>query len=84
MEAQARDSFFFRLLSGVFSKISSPRPEKVLQCLRLVSFQKRQDAPFFREPFCRNGRDNVMKRILRSAVSLLLCAAVALGGTACG
>lgn len=25
-----------------------------------------------------------MKRILRSAVSLLLCAAVALGGTACG
>jgi hypothetical protein len=29
MEALARDSFFFRLLSGVFSKISSPRPEKV-------------------------------------------------------
>lgn len=51
MEALARDSFFFRLLSGVFSKISSPRPEKVLQCFRLVSFQKRQDAPFFREPF---------------------------------
>ena len=25
-----------------------------------------------------------MKRILRSAVSLMLCAAVALGGTACG
>ena len=51
MEALARDSFFFRLLSGVFLKISSPRPEKVLQCFRLVSFQKRQDAPFFREPF---------------------------------
>ena len=51
MEALARDSFFFRLLSGVFSKISSPRSEKVLQYFRLVSFQKRQDAPFFREPF---------------------------------
>lgn len=46
MEALARDSFFFRLLSGVFSKISSPRPEKVLQYFRLVSFQKRQDAPY--------------------------------------
>ena len=51
MEALARDSFFFRLLSGVFSKISSPRLEKVLQYFCLVSFQKRQDAPFFREPF---------------------------------
>jgi hypothetical protein len=29
MEALAGDSFFFRLLSGVFSKISSPRPENV-------------------------------------------------------
>lgn len=46
MEALARDFFFFRLLSGVFSKISSPRPEKVLQYFRLVSFQKRQDAPY--------------------------------------
>lgn len=46
MEALARDSFFFRLLSGVFSKISSPRPEKVLQYFRLVSFQKRQEAPY--------------------------------------
>lgn len=46
MEALARDSFFFRLLSGVFLKISSPRPEKVLQYFRLVSFQKRQDAPY--------------------------------------
>ena len=28
MEALVRDSFFFRLLSGVFSKISSPAPDK--------------------------------------------------------
>lgn len=55
MEALARDSFFFRLLSGVFSKISSPRPEKVLHYFRLVSFQKRQDAPFFVSRFVGMG-----------------------------
>lgn len=78
VRTRTESSFFFHLLSNIFSGVDDPHPRGILRYFHLMSFRGQRSTPFFHRPFYQGKESGMVGQVLHSTIDLLLYTTITL------